>query len=132
MPENNNPKILIVEDDPDFSEILRTKFKEEGFNVTTAENGELGVRAAKEIKPSIILMDIQMPVMNGVEAFYKLKEDPATKNIKVVFLTNYGEPSKDATWLDDKFAREIGAEDYIKKTDDLVIVVKNVRNLLPR
>lgn len=130
MADKNKSKILIIEDSQDFLEILSTKLKKEGFNIVTAENGELGVKAAKVENPSLILMDVQMPVMNGIDAFYKLKEDPATKDIKVVFLTNYGEPSKDATWLDDKFAREIGAQDYIKKTDDLDSIVKSIEKAL--
>src|SRR3989344_6426298 len=126
MADKNSAKILVVEDTQDFAEILSVKLKREGYNVITAENGELGVKAAKVELPALILMDIQMPVMNGIDAFYKLKEDQATKDIKVVFLTNYGEPSKDATWLDDKFAREIGAQDYIKKTDDLDSIMETV------
>lgn len=128
--ETKNQKILIIEDDKDFAEILRTKLEKEGYNITVAENGELGVSAAKEVRPKLILMDIQMPVMNGIDAFYKLKEDPRTKDIKLIFLTNYGEPDREAKWLDKKFAVEIGAQDYIKKTDDLNSIVKNIRELL--
>ena len=130
MAEKNKIKILIVEDENDYAEILSTKFEKEGYDVVVAQNGQAGINAAKELKPNIILMDIQMPVMNGIEAFYKLKADPETKDIKVVFLTNYGEPAKDASWLDDKFAREIGAGDYIRKTDSLDEIVKSVGKLL--
>lgn len=130
MPEKNKTKILIVEDEIDYAEILSTKFEKAGYEVVVAQNGQLGVSAAKEMKPAIILMDIQMPVMNGFEAFFKLRADADTKDIKVVFLTNYGEPAKDASWLDDKFAREIGAGDYIRKTDSLDDIVKAVGKLL--
>ncbi|MDP1689012.1 MAG: response regulator [bacterium] len=130
MSEKNKTKILIVEDEIDFAKILSIKFEKEGYEVVVAQNGELGVNAAKELKPAIILMDVQMPVMNGFEAFFKLKEDPETKNIKVVFLTSYGEPAKDAAWLDEKYAREIGAGDYIRKTDSLDDIVKAVGKLL--
>ena len=130
MSEKNKTKILIVEDEIDFAEILSTKFEKEGYEVVVAQNGELGIKEAKEIKPSIILMDVQMPVMNGFEAFFKLRADADTKDIKVVFLTNYGEPAKDASWVDDKFAREIGAVDYIRKTDSLNDIIKVVGKLL--
>lgn len=65
-----------------------------------------------------------------MEAFFKLKNDPEMAKIKLVFLTNYGEADKDAKWLDDKFAREIGAQDYIKKTEDLASIVSQVTQLL--
>jgi len=130
MAENATVKILMVEDEQNFAEILSTKLEKEGFDVIVAQNGELGVAAAKELKPDLILMDIKMPVMNGIEAFYKLKDDPQTAGIKLIFLTNYGEPDKEATWLDEKFSREIGATDYIKKTDDLSKIVGEIRRVL--
>ena len=78
----------------------------------------------------MILLDVEMPEMNGVETLMKLKADDATKNIKVAFLTSYGEPQKETTWIDEKFAREAGALDYIKKSEDLETVVSEVNKLL--
>lgn len=130
MADHRKVKILIVDDDPDFAEIVSTKLKKEGFEVAVAKSGDLGVSIAKESHPDLILMDVKMPVMNGIQAFYKLKDDPVTKGIKLAFLTNYGEPDKEATWLDDKFAREVGAQDYIRKTDDLVDIVKSIKRLI--
>ncbi len=71
-----------------------------------------------------------MPMMNGVETLTKLKADPTTSSLRVVFLTNYGEPEKETTWIDEKFAREAGAIDYIKKSEDLKSVVEEVSKLL--
>ncbi|MBI2035320.1 MAG: response regulator [Candidatus Liptonbacteria bacterium] len=129
MPDGKN-KILIVDDDADFLEIISIKLKKAGFDTISAQNGAMGVEAAKKEKPDLILMDVQMPVMNGVEAFFKLRNDPATSKIRLVFLTNYGEADKDAKWLDDKFAREIGAQDYIKKTEDLATIVSEIKKIL--
>lgn len=130
MESTNLKKILLVDDDAEFAKIVGLKLKNEGYEVCFAENGEIGVKKAKEIIPNLIIMDIKMPVMNGIEAFYKLKADPETKDIKLVFLTSFGEPDKEATWLDEKFAREIGAQDYINKTDGPLIIVNNVKKLI--
>ena len=124
------PKILIIDDDPDFLEIFSTKIKASGFETKTCDNGKSGIAAAKSFKPNLILLDVEMPEMNGVETLSKIKKDENLKNVKVAFLTNYGEPQKEATWLDEKFAREAGAVDYIKKSDDLKSVVEQVKNIL--
>ena len=84
--EKINKKILIVEDDKDFLSILKTKFESEGFFVVTAEDGEAAIRAAKEEKPDLILADVLMPKMDGIEMAKKIKE--ANKDALIVFLTN--------------------------------------------
>ena len=84
--EKINKKILIVEDDKDFLSILKIKFESEGFFVVTAEDGEAAIRAAKEEKPDLILADVLMPKMDGIEMAKKIKE--ANKDISIVFLTN--------------------------------------------
>jgi CheY-like chemotaxis protein len=67
--------------------------------------------------------------MNGAEAILEIKSDPATKDFKVVFLTNYGEAQKEMTGLDEKFAKEVGAFSYIRKTDDLDGIVERIKNI---
>ncbi len=106
------------------------KLTQIGFEVVTANSGMEGIEAAKKIHPDLILLDVEMPVMNGLETLAKLKADSATSSFKVVFLTNYGESQKDTTWLDEKFAREAGAADYIKKSEDLGKIVDEVKRLL--
>ena len=107
MNENNGLKqnILIVDDNRDFLEIFSTKLTQAGFEVTTAHSGVEGIEKAQKNKPDLILLDVEMPGMSGIEMLTKLKADPLTNQLKVVFLTNYGEPSKDTTWIDEKFAR---------------------------
>lgn len=123
--------ILIADDDPDFTEILSIKLKRAGFEVVTgATNGEEAIQKAKELKPDLIFLDVQMPKMNGMEALKKLKEEPETAKLKVVFMTSYGDPSKEAVWLDEKFARNLGAVDYMRKTDDLEKIVNDTKNIL--
>lgn len=81
-------KILLVEDDPLIYRMYQKLFTKEGFETEIAENGQLGLDKLKTFTPDIILLDIMMPTMNGVEMLTKLKEDPATKDIPVVILTN--------------------------------------------
>ena len=85
MPDQ--PLILVVDDDPDFREILSLKLSSSGFRVETAVNGEEGVNKTKALKPNLVLMDVKMPVLDGAGALLKLREDPETKNTKVIFNT---------------------------------------------
>ncbi len=133
MTEQNNATkqtILIIDDNKDFLEIFSMKLESAGFRVATANSGTIGIEQAQKLKPDLVLLDVEMPVMNGIEVLAKLKTDPNTASLKVVFLTNYGEPQKEASWVDEKFAREAGAMDYIKKSEDLSEVVIEVKRLL--
>ena len=130
MSEKTKQVLLIIDDSKDFLEIFSTKLKSSGFEVFTAISGEEGIKMAGEKHPDLILLDVQMPNMTGIEALSRLKENAETSTAKVVFLTNYGEPQKETTWIDEKFAREAGAMDYIKKSEDLEIVVKEVKRIL--
>lgn len=123
-------QILIIDDNKDFLEIFSMKLTQAGFEVTTTNSGAEGIEAARKVHPDLILLDVEMPTMNGVETLAKLKADSATSAFKVVFLTNYGEPQKDTTWIDEKFAREAGAADYIKKSEDLNKIVEEVEKIL--
>ncbi len=122
--------ILIIDDNKDFLEIFSLKLMNAGFEVFTASSGADGVSQVRRIRPDLVLLDVEMPDMNGVEVLFQLKNDPATKDTHVVFLTNYGEPQKDTTWIDEKFAREAGAVDYIKKSEDLDAVSDQVKETL--
>lgn len=124
---SETPFILLVDDEEDFREIFKTKLLEAKFLVEIAKSGEEGNKKAKELKPDLILMDVKMPGMDGVEAAMKLKEDPETKNLKVVFLTNLGSIEEEAQQINKYYSQEIGAAGYVRKTDDLDIVVNKVR-----
>jgi CheY-like chemotaxis protein len=82
------PKILLVEDDPLIYRMYQKLFNLEGFETEVAENGQLGLDKLQEFHPDVILLDIMMPTMNGLEMLTKLKADPATKDIPVAVLTN--------------------------------------------
>jgi len=88
---NPQYKIAIIEDDVAISQMYRLKFESEGFAVQTAENGELGLTLIKDFQPNIVLLDIQMPVLDGAEALARLRKEPWGKDIPVIILTNVGE-----------------------------------------
>ena len=121
----NSKKILIVEDDEDFLSILKIKFASEGFSVVTAMDGEEGITVAEREKPELILSDVLIPKMNGIEMVKKIRE--SGDNVLVIFLTNI----KDDDYTKD--IKDVGA-DYLIKSDlrinDIVEKVKNKFNIL--
>jgi CheY-like chemotaxis protein len=124
------PLILIVDDDANFREIFSTKLQQSGFRIETAENGAESVKKAKLLNPDLVLMDIKMPVMDGAVALLKLRDDPATKNTKVVFLTSLGDPRTEMQDLNVKFSETFGAQGYLKKTDDLDLLTEKIKEFI--
>jgi CheY-like chemotaxis protein len=127
---NQPPLLLVVDDEPSFREIFSLKLGNAGFHVETAENGSQGIEKAKALKPDLILMDVQMPGLNGVETMMELKEDGDLKHIPLFFLTNLGDAKTETQRLNDKFSQEVGAAGYLKKTDDLDTLVMKVKAFL--
>lgn len=124
MPNVRN-KILIVEDDLDLLEVLRKKFLMEKFDVLQAPNGMLGLEEAVSKHPDMILLDIIMPVMDGMTMLRKLREDSWGKDVPVILLTNLSDESKVAEGM------KHGVYDYLVKADwDIGDVVKKVRSKL--
>lgn len=119
-------KILIAEDDGFISEVYSTKLSLEGFDICIALDGKEALERVKTEKPDLILLDIMMPKLDGLEILEKLKADSGLKKIPVVVLTNVGE--KDAI---DK-ALSLGAVDYlIKSSHTPGEVVAKIKSLLP-
>jgi DNA-binding response OmpR family regulator len=102
-------KILLVEDDPFLLDMYSTKFKEVGFNIIMAQDGEMGLTKAQEELPDLILLDIVLPKKDGFEVLKQLKSDGKTAKIPVILLTNLGLDS------DVKRGLELGAQSYIIK-----------------
>jgi CheY-like chemotaxis protein len=121
--------ILIIDDDKDLREIITLKLQQAGFNVEQASDGEGGIEKAKQIKPNLVLLDVRMPGMSGIQTLAKLKADPELADQKVIFLTNLGEADEENSWIDDKFAKDAGALGHIKKTDDLSKIVERVKEV---
>lgn len=84
-------KVAIIEDDLAISQMYRLKFEAEGYNVETAENGELGLGLIEQMRPDIVLLDLMMPVMTGEEMLKKLRATKWGSKIRVIILTNRGE-----------------------------------------
>src|SRR3989344_298667 len=108
--------ILIIDDDPDFREIMATKLKSSGFKVEQASDGMSGLEIVKKIKPDLVLLDVRMPRMSGVQTLAKIKSNPDISGLKVIFLTNLGEIEQEDAWVDDRFAKDAGALGHIRKT----------------
>jgi len=117
--------LLIVEDDPLMARMYQKIFTFEKYDVDTAENGEVGLDKARKIKPTVILLDIMMPKMNGMQVLEKLKADPETKGIPVIMLTNLaGEKDAEAALMK-------GAVKYIVKSEyDPKQVVNMVKEII--
>ena len=107
--KNRSLTILVVEDDAELREILQVEFELEGLTAITATNGSEAVTAARELKPDLILMDIMMPVMDGIEATKIVKSNEETKHIPIIMLTASGNRDDIVAGL------EAGAIDYITK-----------------
>jgi CheY-like chemotaxis protein len=128
MPDQ--PLILIVDDEAEFREIFGTKLSAAGYRTETAANGAEGVEKVKALKPALVLMDVGMPVMDGATAVLKLRDDPATKDVKVAFLTSLGDPHTEMQAVNAKFSEDFGAQGYLKKTDDLDSLVEKIKGFL--
>lgn len=107
--EKEKQNILLVEDDVFLAGIYQKKFEMEGFKIMVSDNGEKALVDVKKKKPDIILLDILLPKLDGFAVLEKLKQDPTTKDIPVILLTNLGQ--KD----DVEKGLEAGAVDYLIK-----------------
>lgn len=104
-------KIAIIEDDPVISQMYRMKFEADGFDVQLANNGKRGVALVAAFSPDLILLDLQMPEMDGVETLEVIRKNESSKNIPVIILTNLGEEESP------KEIRSLGIHSYIVKAD---------------
>lgn len=102
-------KILLIDDDPDILDLLEYNLNREGFLTKTAENGKIGIQVAEEFLPDMILMDVMMPVMDGIEAGRIIKQNKILRNSYLIYLTARTEEFSEVA------AFEIGANDYITK-----------------
>ena len=117
-------KILVVEDTEDNRQILRDLLSMAGYELVEAHDGAEGVAKAAEHKPDLILMDIQMPVMDGYEATRRIKADPALKGIPVIAVTSY------ALSGDEEKTRAAGCDGYITKPFSPRQMLAKVREIL--
>ena len=118
--------VLVVEDDPTILQLLEVNFEMEGFTVVRAEDGLLGLEAARSKRPDVIVSDVMMPNMSGLEMVAELKADPDTAGIPVILL------SAKAQGSDVRQGIEAGADDYVTKPFEPLDLIDRVNSLLAR
>lgn len=127
-------KVLIVEDDPLMSRMYQKIFTFEKYEVETAGDGEEALSKVTAVNPTIILLDVMMPKMNGLQVLEKLKADPATKNIPVIMLTNLaGQQDAETALSKGAIKYIIKSEHEPKEISDMVkeIIAGYTRNEIP-
>lgn len=124
--KNENIKILLVDDEPDILEIVGFHLQKEGFQLFKAQNGAEALEKVKAIKPHLILLDIMMPVMDGIEACEKIRALKGFENVLITFFTARGEDYSHLAGFD------AGADDYITKPVKPKVLVSKVNALLRR
>ena len=123
---NSDIKILLVDDEPDILEIVGYNLKNEGYLVYTASNGVDALKSAKKITPNLILLDIMMPEMDGIETCEKIRAIKSLENTLIAFLTARNEDYSQVAGF------EAGADDYITKPIKPKVLVSKVKSLLRR
>lgn len=122
----NNYKILLVDDDTDILEFLSFNLKKAGYNVFTATNGRDGLKMAKQYLPHLIILDVMMPEMDGIETCEEIRKQPMLSNTVVAFLTARSEDYSQIAGFD------AGADDYIAKPIKPKVLISRVSALLKR
>ncbi len=118
-------KILFIEDEPTLQKAVGKFLENEGYEIKSAIDGELGVKMAKDFQPNLVLLDLILPKMNGFEVIEELKKDDATKNIPIIVLTNL-EGSADV-----EKAISLGAKNYLVKANyELSEIVEKIKETL--
>jgi DNA-binding response OmpR family regulator len=121
-----SPKILVVDDEEDLLELLRFNLSGEGFSVTCAATGEEALEKVKEEAPDLILLDLMLPGMDGLQVTRRLKSQAVTKEIPIVMLTAKGEEGDIVKGL------EMGADDYMTKPFSRKVLAARIRAVLRR
>jgi two-component system, OmpR family, alkaline phosphatase synthesis response regulator PhoP len=124
--EDNDIKILLVDDESDVLDFMRYNLEKEGFWVYTAGNGLEGIQLAKTVKPNLIILDLMMPKMDGIEACRQLRSMPEFKNTIIAFLTARDEDYSQIAGF------EVGADDYITKPIKPRVFISRIRGLMRR
>jgi len=119
-------KILVVEDEENIQELIRYNLSKEGYQVSCALSGEKGLEAARTENPDLVLLDLMLPGLDGLDVCKELKRDPATQGIAVIMVTAKGDETDIVTGL------ELGADDYVVKPFSPRELIARVRAVLRR
>lgn len=118
--------ILVVDDEKDLLDLIEYNLHKEGFAVLKAENGEEGIRVAKTFKPDLVLLDIMMPKMDGLQAVEIIRQDEALKQIPIIFLTARSDEKTEVEGLN------MGGDDYITKPISTTKLISRIKAVLRR
>jgi two-component system alkaline phosphatase synthesis response regulator PhoP len=119
-------QILVVEDEEDIQELLKYNLAKEGYQVHCVDSGEAGLQEARKMFPDLLILDLMLPEMNGLEVCRQLKSDSKTQPIPIIMLTAKGEESDIILGL------EMGADDYVTKPFSVQVFLSRVRAVLRR
>jgi two-component system alkaline phosphatase synthesis response regulator PhoP len=122
----NKYKILIVDDEPDILEFIGYNLKKEGYNIYTAATGKEGIESARIYQPDLILLDIMLPEMDGIEVCEQIRQIPALSKTTIAFLTARGEDYSQIAGF------EAGGDDYITKPVKIKVLTSRIKALLKR
>ena len=120
------PTVLVVDDDPVIQKLLQVNFEMEGYDVVIAGDGEEGLALAREERPDLVLLDVMMPKMNGLDVAAAMRSDDVTKNIPIIMLSAKAQASDVQAGLD------LGVDDYVTKPFDPLELLDRVGALLAR
>lgn len=118
--------ILVIDDEKDILKLIQYNLEKEGYQVTTAATGEAGVEAARRVRPDLIVLDLMLPGMDGLEACRILKSDKAMRSVPVIMLT------AKSSEVDQVVGLELGAADYVAKPFSVKVLLARVKNALRR
>lgn len=118
--------ILVVDDEKDLLDLIEYNLRKEGFDVLKAENGEEGIAVAKEKNPDLVLLDIMMPKMDGMQAVEEMRKDDQLKNIPIIFLTARSDEKTEVEGLNK------GGDDYITKPISTTKLISRIKAVLRR
>jgi two-component system, OmpR family, alkaline phosphatase synthesis response regulator PhoP len=124
--EYNQKKILIIEDEEDIAEILQFNLENESYDVSVVHSGEKGLEHIIKYKPDLVLLDLMLPGLSGLDVCKNVRRNNALLNVKIIILTAKGEEIDIVTGL------ELGADDYVTKPFSLRVLISRIKNVLQR
>ena len=122
----SKPPVLVVEDEPDIAQLIEYHLQREGFSTLVAGSGTEALGVVERERPSLVLLDIMMPDLDGLEVCRRLKRDSATRDVPIIMVTAKGEESDIVVGL------ELGADDYITKPFSPKVLIARVKTVLRR
>ena len=118
-------KVMVIEDDPSFLRYLSHILEREGYTVISASNGLTGLRKVKEEKPSLLILDVMLPGLDGFEVCHRLHDDAETSTLPVIMLSAKGQDS------DKTSALSVGAREFFAKPVDRLVLLNKIKELIP-